>query len=57
MMNIDWNLFKQQKDFLINAASDENRNIEETDVFDGVIALMDYIQDNYEPYDIDENDE
>ena len=53
---VDWDLFKRQKEFLINLqfASDY---IEDADLLEGIINLMDTFQDEFQPYDIDENEE
>lgn len=56
-MNIDWELFHLQKQYLVAMANDENRLTEEVAVLDGVINLMDAIQDEFEPYPIDELEE
>lgn len=55
-MNIDWELFHLQKDYLAAMADDETRLTEEVAVLDGVIHLMDAIQDKFEPLDTDEGD-
>ena len=56
-MNIDWKLFHLQKDALVRMCDDRNRPIEEIELFDGLINLMDAVQDEFEPYDIDEEDD
>jgi len=55
-MNIDWELFRIQKEYLVAMADDENRLTEEIEVLDGVINLMDAIQDTFKPLDIDEDE-
>ena len=56
-MNIDWPLFHMQKELLVRMTDDPDRPIEETELFDGVIHLMDAIQDEFEPLQIDEETE
>ena len=53
-MNIDWKLFHIQKDYLVCMAGDDSRMVEETDILDGVIHLMDAVQDRFEPAEVDE---
>lgn len=55
-MNIDWKLFRIQKEYLLAMSFDTDRLTEECDVLEGVINLMDAIQDKFEPLDIDEGD-
>lgn len=45
MKAIDWSLFKQQKAYLVELAADGKHN---TDLLDGVIHLMDAMQDDKE---------
>ena len=53
-MNIDWELFKIQKEYLVAMCDDDDRLTEEIDVLEGVVNLMDAIQDNFKPLDVDE---
>jgi len=48
-LNIDWPLFHRQKAMLVAMANDEDRLTSEVEVLDGVINLMDGIQDALEP--------
>jgi hypothetical protein len=43
---IDWELLRKQKDYLAAMASDKDRLTSEIKILDGVIALIDYIQDD-----------
>lgn len=54
-MNIDWELFRIQKEYLVAMANDEDRLTEEIDMLDGVINLMDTIQDTFKPLDVNED--
>ena len=42
---VDWALLRQQKDALVDMADDEDRLTSEIEVLDGVIALLDSLQD------------
>jgi len=44
-MNIDWEAFKEQREYLIALA---NSGALDTDMLDGIINLMDAIQDEFE---------
>jgi len=49
MENIDYALLKKQKEVLIKLANDSNRlTQDEIDAVDGVIHLLDAIQDEHE---------
>lgn len=48
-MNIDWSLFKKQKEYLVAMSNDTDRSTSEIEVLDGVINLMDAVQDEWEP--------
>ncbi len=48
-LNIDWPLFHRQKAMLVAMADDKDRLTSEVEVLDGVINLMDGIQDALEP--------
>ncbi len=48
-LNIDWPLFHRQKAMLVAMANDEDRLTSEVEVLDGVINLLDAIQDALEP--------
>ncbi len=48
-MNIDWELFKKQKEFLVTLTDDYSFLPEDIEMLDGVINLMDAIQDEFEP--------
>ena len=56
-MKIDWELFKIQKEYLIAMCDDDDRLTEEIEVIEGVVNLMDAIQDEFKPLDIDECEE
>jgi hypothetical protein len=47
--NIDWVLFAKQKEYLLAMAGDDDRLTEEIAVLDGVINLMDALQDDFAP--------
>ena len=50
MKNIDWNLFKKQKECLVGLVSEGDLGLpEECELIEGVIHLMDAIQDEFEP--------
>jgi hypothetical protein len=53
---IDWDLFKRQKEYLVAMTDDKDRLTEEVTILDGVIALMDAVQDSFQPYGIDEGE-
>lgn len=53
--DIDWELFHAQKQTLLGLRDNPKTTQEECDVLDGVVNLMDAIQDEYEPADIDED--
>lgn len=42
---IDWTLLRHQKNCLVSMANDEERLTAEIDVLDGVVSLLDSIQD------------
>jgi hypothetical protein len=44
--SIDWVLLRSQKQSLVAMASDASKPASEIEVFDGVIALLDHIQDD-----------
>lgn len=48
-LNINWPLFHRQKAMLVAMADDKDRLTSEVEVLDGVINLMDGIQDALEP--------
>ncbi len=48
-LNIDWPLFHRQKAMLVAMANDEDRLTSEVEVLDGIINLLDAIQDALEP--------
>lgn len=48
-LNINWPLFHRQKAMLVAMANDKDRLTSEVEVLDGVINLMDGIQDALEP--------
>ena len=49
MENIDYGLLKKQKEVLVKLANDSNRlNQDEIEAVDGVIHLLDAIQDEHE---------
>lgn len=48
-LNIDWPLFHQQKAMLVAMANDNDRLTSEVEVLDGVINLLDALQDALEP--------
>jgi hypothetical protein len=49
MENIDYTLLKKQKEILIKLANDTNRlTQDEIDTIDGIINLLDAIQDKHE---------
>ncbi len=48
-MNIDWELFKKQKESLIVIRDGFNDFTEEFETLSGVIHLMDAIQDKFTP--------
>ena len=48
-LNIDWPLFHQQKAMLVAMADDEDRLTSEVEALDGIINLLDAIQDALEP--------
>ena len=54
---IDWELFKLQKYALLRLRDDPKIMIEDAEMLDGVVNLMDAIQDDFEPCDIDEDEE
>lgn len=56
-MNIDWELFKIQKEGLVSLATDPSMWQEDIDLLDGVINLMDAIQDEFKPLGTDEEKE
>lgn len=56
-MNLDWELFKIQKEYLIAMSDDEDRLTEEIDILDGVVNLMDHIQDTFKPLEMDESED
>ena len=47
--NIDWDLLKTQKELLFKLVNDPKRPQDEVDLLDGVLNLLDAIQDVYEP--------
>ena len=49
LLNIDWPLFHQQKAMLVAMADDEDRLTSEVEALDGIINLLDAIQDALEP--------
>lgn len=48
-LNIDWPLFHQQKAMLVAMADDEDRLTSEVEALDGILNLLDAIQDALEP--------
>lgn len=48
-LKIDWRLFHQQKAMLVAMADDEDRLTSEVEALDGLINLLDAIQDALEP--------
>lgn len=46
---IDWKLFHQQKDLILKNANDRTVPEHERDLYDGILNLMDSIQDEQEP--------
>jgi hypothetical protein len=50
---IDWKMFRRQKEYLVATAND-NRLTEEITLIDGLIHLMDAIQDEAMPLDLGE---
>jgi hypothetical protein len=48
-MNIDWELFKKQKELLLTLADDYSFLPQDIEMIDGVINLLDAIQDEFEP--------
>lgn len=52
-LNINWPLFHRQKAMLVAMANDNDRLTSEVEVLDGVIHLMDGIQDALEPEKLD----
>ena len=42
-MNVDWPLLRKQKTWILNKVDFANR--EETEMVDGLVALIDHIQD------------
>ena len=50
MKNIDWKLFAKQKECLVGLVSEGDLGLpEEVELIEGVIHLMDAIQDEFEP--------
>ena len=47
--NIDWALFKTQKELLFKLVNEPKRPQAEVDLLEGVLNLLDAIQDEYEP--------
>jgi hypothetical protein len=46
---IDWKLFHKQKTLLASLASLTSFSLKQVELLDGVINMMDNIQDEYEP--------
>lgn len=53
---VDWDLFKRQKQMLVEMTFDQSRPVEETDLLEGVVCLLDALQDSFQPYDLDEDE-
>jgi hypothetical protein len=54
-MNIDWEMFKVQKQYLVSLADNPPAGqLANVELIDGIIHLMDYIQDEYAPEEIND---
>jgi len=51
---IDWELFKLQKEYLFKLMDNNHLTIEDVAVLDGIVNLMNSIQDDFEPEGEDE---
>ena len=51
---IDWELFKLQKEHLFKLMDNDHLTIEDVAVLDGIVNLMDALQDDYAPVEEDE---
>ncbi len=44
-MNVDWKLLREQKEWLVSMANEDDRLTKEIEVLDGVIHFIDAFQD------------
>lgn len=51
---IDWELFKLQKEHLVRLMDNDHLVIEDIAILDGIINMMDALQDDYAPEGEDE---
>lgn len=55
MMNIDWEMFKVQKQYLVSLADNPPfGRLSDVELVNGIIHMMDYIQDQFAPKEIND---